>query len=298
MLSTNIAEVSSSYGVDVSRLDRLMPYLVDNGINLASALIILVLGLWFAGKARQWTIGVLRRMPHVDATLQGFFGSLVRYAIIIFTVLAVLAKFGVQTTSLIALLGAAGLAVGLALQGTLSNVAAGVMLLIFRPFKAGDYVEVAGGVGGTVVELSLFTTEMLTPDNVRIIMPNGEIWSQPVKNYSHSATRRLDLIFGISYSDDMGKAMAAMKSVADADERCLPDPEPMVAVNDLGGSSVNMLLRVWMKNADYWPVKFDLTRRVKERFDLEGITIPFPTSTQYTYAIDQNTNKAEAESGK
>jgi small conductance mechanosensitive channel len=282
----------------ITDLDAFWPLLVASGLSIVSALLILILGVWFSGKARQWTITALRRMPNVDATLQGFFGSIVRYTIIIFTVLAVLAKFGVQTASLIAVLGAAGLAIGLALQGTLSNVAAGVMLLIFRPFRAGDYVEVAGGVGGTIIELSLFTTEMMTPDNIRIVMPNGEIWSQPVKNYSHAATRRLDLIFGISYSDDIGKALAAMKSVADADERCLTDPAPMAVVNDLGNSSVNTLLRVWMKNGDYWPLKFDLTRRVKERFDTEGITIPFPTSTQYTYNVDQGTNKTAAEDGK
>ena len=272
-------------------MNALVPMFAERGLSVVSALLILVLGIWFAGKARKFTVAALRRLPNFDMTLQAFFGSLVRYVIIVFTLLAVLAKFGVEATSLIALLGAAGLAVGLALQGTLSNVAAGVMLLIFRPFKAGDYVEVAGGVGGTIVELSLFTTELVTVDNLRIAMPNGEIWSAPVKNFTHHPTRRLDIVVGISYSDDIGKAIEALKSVADADPRVLSDPAPLAAVTNLGASSVDMLLRVWMKNAEYWPVRFDLTRAVKERLDLEGITIPFPTSTQYTVTVDQNADK-------
>lgn len=272
-------------------MNLLLPFFAARGLNLISALLILVLGIWFAGKARNFTVAALRRLPNFDTTLQVFFGSLVRYVIIIFTLLAVLAKFGVETTSLIALLGAAGLAVGLALQGTLSNVAAGVMLLIFRPFRAGDYVEVAGGVGGTIVELALFTTEMVTTDNLRITMPNSEIWGAPVKNFTSHPTRRLDIVVGISYSDDIGKAIETLKSVADADPRVLSDPAPLAAVTNLGSSSVDMLLRVWMKNSEYWPVRFDLTRAVKERLDLEGITIPFPTSTQYTVTLDQNADK-------
>lgn len=275
----------------ISNMDTLIPIIVEHGLSFTSAILILVLGIWFSGKARKLTIGALRRLPNFDATLQTFFGTIVRYVIIIFTVLAVLAKFGVQTTSLIAVLGAAGLAVGLALQGTLSNVAAGVMLLIFRPFKAGDYVEVAGGTGGTIVELSLFTTEMVTPDNLRIAMPNSEIWSAPVKNYSHYPTRRLDIVVGISYGDDIGNAIKALLSVADAEARCLGEPAPLAAVSALSASSVDMLLRVWIKNADYWPVRFDLTRAVKERLDLEGITIPFPTVTQYNVDANQDAEK-------
>ncbi|MFZ3034008.1 MAG: mechanosensitive ion channel domain-containing protein [Parvibaculum sp.] len=272
----------------MANMDTLLPLIIEHGLSFSSALLILVLGFWFSGRARNLTIKALKHLPNFDMTLQSFFGSVVRYVVIIFTVLAVLAKFGVQTASLIAVLGAAGLAVGLALQGTLSNVAAGVMLLIFRPFKAGDYVEVAGGVGGTIVELSLFTTEMVTPDNLCISMPNSEIWNSPVKNYSHHATRRLDIVIGISYGDDIGKAIAALQDVADKDERVLKDPAPFAAVSALGASSVDMLLRVWMKNSDYWPVRFDLTRAAKERMDAEGITIPFPTVTQYNVEVSSN----------
>jgi small conductance mechanosensitive channel len=278
----------------VKNLNELAPFLLEHGLSLITAIVILVAGNWVSAKAQHWTVAALRRSPHIDATLQSFFGSLARYFVLGFTLLAVLAEFGVQTASLIAVLGAAGLAVGLALQGTLSNVAAGVMLLIFRPFRAGHYVEV-GGLGGTVKELTLFTTELSSPDNVQIIIPNSEVWGAAVKNYSFHPTRRLDLIFGISYSDDIGKAMEAMRDVVDADKRVLADPAPLIAVNALGSSSVDMLLRVWIGNSDYWQVKFDFTRAVKERFDATGITIPFPTQTvqHIGVPIPQSTEKPE-----
>jgi small conductance mechanosensitive channel len=254
-------------------MSALLPLFVANGLSIISALIILVLGIWFSGKARQWTIGGLRRMPHVDATLQGFFGSIVRYAIIIFTVLAVLAKFGVQTASLIALLGAAGLAVGLALQGTLSNVAAGVMLLIFRPFRAGQYVEV-GGIAGAVKELTLFTTELATADNVQIIVPNSAVWGQPVRNYSHHSTRRLEVLFRVSYGTDLGRALDDLRGVVEGDTRILKKPEPVVSVAALSDISVDLLVRIWTASGDLESVKFALLRGVSERFRASGIDVP------------------------
>ncbi len=264
-------------------LDAIAPLIVKSGLDFLGAVVILLAGLWFSGRAYHWTVAAFRRAPRIDETLQGFFGSLARYFVLGFTILAVLAKFGVQTTSLIALVGAAGLAVGLALQGTLSNVAAGVMLLIFRPFRIGQYVE-AGGFAGTVRALTLFTTELTTTDNIQIVVPNANVWGQAVKNYNAHPTRRLDLVVGISYGDDIAEAMAAMREVVAEDGRILAHPEPpLVAVNALGQSSVDMLLRVWMRNDDYWPLKFDLTRAVKERFDARGITIPFPTQTVYNY---------------
>ncbi|MEQ8266287.1 MAG: mechanosensitive ion channel [Parvibaculum sp.] len=259
----------------------LLPQIVDGGLSLLSAVLILVFGVWFAGRVRAWTVRGFGRMPQMDAMLQNFFGTIVWYLIIIFTVLAVLAKFGVQTASLIAVLGAAGLAVGLALQGTLANVAAGVMLLIIRPFRAGHYVEV-GGIAGTVKELSLFTTELSTPDNVQIIVPNSDIWGQAIKNYTYHPTRRLDVNFGISYGDNIGKAMGIIKAEIAADARCLAEPEPFTGVLNLGDSSVDIVMRVWVTNSDYWDVRFDLMRKIKERFDEEGITIPFPARTVYT----------------
>lgn len=261
-------------------LDALLPTFVEHGLSMLSAILILIAGFWFAGRTRMWTIGALRRVPGIDEMLQNFFGTMVRYLVLIFTLLAVLAKFGVQTASLIALLGAAGLAVGLALQGTLSNVAAGVMLLIFRPFRAGHYVEV-GGIAGTVKLLSLFTTELATPDNVQIFVPNSQIWGQALRNFSFHPTRRVDFSFGISYGDDIGKAMEAIRDVFEADPRCLKEPELFMGVGNLGDSSVDITVRVWSATADYWPLKFELTRQVKERFDREGITIPFPARTVY-----------------
>lgn len=265
------------------QIDVLLPQLLAGGVNFLIAIIILIAGLWLAGRCRTWTIRGLGRWPTMDEMLKSFFGNIVRYLVLIFTVLAVLAKFGVQTASLIAVLGAAGLAVGLALQGTLSNVAAGVMLLIFRPFRTGHYVEV-GGVAGTVKELTLFTTELATPDNVQIIVPNSDVWGQPITNYTYHPQRRLDMTFGISYDDDIGKAMEIIRRELEADKRCLSEPEPFIGVINLGDSSVDIVTRVWVMNANYWPAKFDLTRRIKERFDEGGITIPFPVRTVYNAA--------------
>lgn len=263
--------------------DALVPLLVEHGLNLLGAILILILGFWLAGHLRNWTVRALARTKKFDDMLQNFFGAIVRYTVIIITLLAVLSQFGVQTASLIAVLGAAGLAIGLALQGTLSNVAAGVMLLIFRPFRTGDYVE-AGGVAGSVKELTLFTTELNTPDNVQIIVPNSDIWAQAIKNYSSYPTRRVDIIFGISYGDSIGKAMQIIREEMMKDERILKEPEPFLAVNALGESSVDIVTRSWVNNADYWGVKFDLTRTVKEKFDEQGITIPFPSRTFYQVA--------------
>ncbi len=257
----------------ITEMHTLWPLMIASGMSIISALIILVLGIWFSGKARQWTISALRRLPNIDATLQGFFGSIVRYAIIIFTLLAVLAKFGVQTASLIAVLGAAGLAIGLALQGTLSNVAAGVMLLIFRPFRAGHYVEV-GGIAGTVKELTLFTTELATADNVQIIVPNGSVWGQPVKNFSHHSTRRLEQLFRVSYGTDLGEALDDLKRIVDSETRILKTPAPLVSVAALGDISVDLLVRVWTRSGDLEGVKFALLRDVNERFRTSGIDVP------------------------
>jgi len=260
--------------------DLLVPLIVDNGINLVAAILILIVGFWLAGRARRLTIRALNKPLRADEMLTSFFGSIVRYLVIIVTVLAVLGRFGVETTSLIAVLGAAGLAVGLALQGTLSNVAAGVMLLVFRPFRVGHFVEL-GGMSGTVKELNLFTTELATGDNIQIIIPNSSVWGQPLKNYSAHATRRVDMVFGISYGSDIDKAMGIVHAAIAADTRCLKEPAPLVVVGALGASSVDLTTRVWCAGADYWAVKFDLQKKVKEAFDAEGIEIPFPTQTVY-----------------
>jgi len=261
---------------DVAKItDTLVEVLVTYGLDVVGAIAILIIGFFLAGRARNATYKALTRVEQFDETLRKFFASIARYLVIIVTVLAVLSQFGIETTSLVAVLGAAGLAIGLAMQGTLSSVAAGVLLLIFRPYRVGDYVEIAGEAG-TVEALALFVTELNTPDNIHIIIPNAEIWGGIVKNYSHNSTRRVDVVLGIDYGDDIDKAMAATRDIIASDSRIQSDPEPFMAVSELADSSVNIVIRVWCATSDYWPVKFDLTKALKERMDKENISIPFP----------------------
>ncbi len=256
-------------------LDQLLTILATYGLDVVAAIIILVLGWWFARWARRFLHQRLARTGKLDLMLVGFFSSFVKYAILTFTIIAVLSQFGVQTTSLITVLGAAGLAIGLALQGTLSNVAAGVMLLIFRPFRVGDYVEVAG-VGGVVKDVSLFITEMSTPDNIQITVPNGQIWGNVIRNLTVNDTRRIDLTVGIGYGSRLQHAFDAIRATIAKDPRILKEPEPLAALSGLGSSSLDLTVRAWVKTADYWPVRFDLLRAIKETLDAEGIEIPFP----------------------
>jgi len=249
--------------------------LATYGINVVGALVIIVVGFMVAGWARRALERALSRSGKMDATLVRFFGSLVRYAIIAFVIIAALQQFGVEATSLVAVFGAAGLAIGLALQGTLSNVAAGVMLLMFRPFKIGDFVDI-GGKTGTVKEVGLFTTELATGDNVKIIMPNGQIWGQAIKNFSANPTRRVDLMMGIDYGDNIDTAMATINRVINEEARALSDPESTGAVAELADSSVNIVVRVWVNASEYWGVRWDLTKKLKEQLEADGISIPFP----------------------
>ncbi len=248
------------------------------GLNVVGAIVILVIGFMVAGWLSRMTATALGRTNKIDETLRHFLSSLVRYAIIAFTIVAVLERFGVQTTSFIAVLGAAGLAVGLAFQGTLSNIAAGIMLLLFRPFKVGQFIE-AAGVAGTVEVISLFTTELNTGDNVHIVLPNGQLWGTAVKNYSHNATRRVDINVGIGYGDDIGKAFDIVQGLLAADARVSKDPAPALMVTNLGDNAVEIQMRAWCAGSDYWAVKFDLNRRIKEAFDAGGISIPYPQRT-------------------
>jgi small conductance mechanosensitive channel len=256
--------------------------LATYGINVVGALVIIVVGFMVAGWARRALERALERAlsrsGKMDATLVRFFGSLVRYAIIAFVIIAALQQFGVEATSLVAVFGAAGLAIGLALQGTLSNVAAGVMLLMFRPFKIGDFVDI-GGKTGTVKEVGLFTTELATGDNVKIIMPNGQIWGQAIANFSANPTRRVDLMMGIDYGDNIDTAMATINRVIGEETRALTDQDSTVAVAELADSSVNIVVRVWVNAADYWGVRWDLTKKLKEQLEADGISIPFPQQT-------------------
>ena len=245
------------------------------GLDVIGAITILIIGWWFAGRAKAWSIKASKKTDHIDDTLTGFLGNAIRYLVIIITVLAVLDRFGVETTSFVAILGASSLAIGLALQGTLSNVAAGVMLLFFRPFNVGDFIE-GGGESGSVKSIGLFVTNMNTPDNVEIIVPNGALWGSAIKNYSFNPTRRIDLVFGISYSDDINKATSIIGEIITSDERAHKDPEPVIVVGELAASSVDIITRTWCNAEDYWSMRWDFLKAVKERFDTEGISIPFP----------------------
>jgi small conductance mechanosensitive channel len=277
--------------MDQETVNEAVEIVTSYGLNVIGGIVILIVGWivanWVAGMTRR----ALSRIPSVDATLTGFFASLTRYVILAFVIIAVLNQFGVQTTSIIAIFGAAGLAIGLALQGTLSNVAAGVMLLIFRPFRVGQYIE-AGGRAGTVKNLGLFTTELATPDNVQIIVPNSAIWSGAVVNYSHHDTRRVDFLLGIAYGDSIDAALAIIGKVVDADERIHANPEPQIVVGELADSSVNIIVRLWVASGDYWPVKFDLTKAFKEALDAGGISIPFPQRD--VHLIDHTAAQAAA----
>lgn len=264
--------------VDAARYE-ITAFVTTYGLSVIGGLIILAVGWIVAGWAKRSVDRGLSKFEKLDITLRHFLANLVRYVVLVFVVLAVLAQFGVQTASLIAIFGAAGLAVGLALQGTLSNLAAGVMLLLFRPFKVGQYVVIAGSQGGTVKTIDLFVTELATPDNVQILVPNGEIWGSSITNYSFHETRRVDFLVGIDYGDDIDKAFDVIKGVVAKDKRCLADPEPQIVVGELADSSVNIIVRVWSAGSDYWGVKFDLTKAFKEALDAAGITIPFPQRT-------------------
>jgi small conductance mechanosensitive channel len=249
--------------------------LVSNwGIQVVGAIALLLVGRWFAGMARRFTHRALERAK-VDASLVPFFSSMTYYLVLIVVGIAVLQLFGIHTTSLVAVVGAAGLAIGLALQGTLSNFAAGVMLLGFRPFGIGDYVEV-GGSAGTVFEMGIFSTTLNTPDNVQVVIPNSAVYGEVIKNYSANTNRRIDLVMGISYGDDIGKAIEIIERVLSDESRVLADPEPTIGVVELGDSSVNIVVRPWVLGSEYWPTRFALTRALKEGLEAGGCSIPFP----------------------
>lgn len=262
--------------------EDIMPYLIDYGLEVIGAIIILIIGLaaakWIGKRVERY----LERTERMDRTLIPLFVKTVKILIIVVTILAVLNQFGVETASLIAVLGTIGLAIGLALQGTLSNIASGIMLLLLRPFNVGDAVEIAG-TSGVVDEIGLFVTDMHTFDNIAVTMPNSEIWGTEIKNYTRNPTRRVDFEFGIAYDDDINKAMRVVDEVLSSDERVLDEPEPLIAVSNLGDNSVGILARPWTRTENVWPLKFDITKRVKERFDEEEISFPFPQRDVHFY---------------
>ncbi|MGA7874752.1 MAG: mechanosensitive ion channel domain-containing protein [Desulfoferrobacter sp.] len=244
------------------------------GLKLIAAIAVFFFGRWIALFLKKIIDRAMRR-AEVDETIISFTVHLAYIAMIAFVVLAALGQLGIQTASLIAVLGAAGLAVGLALQGSLANFAAGILMVIFRPFKVGDYVEGAG-VAGTVKEIQIFTTLLVTPDHKTIIIPNAKITGDNIINYASQGTRRVDMVFGIGYGDDIDKAKRTLNEIVANDQRVLKHPEPQIAVLELGDSSVNLVCRPWVEAGNYWNLYFDMMETVKKRFDAEGISIPFP----------------------
>jgi len=258
--------------VDVQQL--IETYVLPWGINIVMAIAIFLIGKFVVGMLVKLSKKIMKKAK-VDNILINFIASIISTILLLFVVIAALDQLGVETTSLIALIGAAGLAVGLALQGTLQNLASGVMLIIFRPFNDGDFVE-AAGVSGVIETIGIFTTTMRSGDNREIIIPNGEIFGGTITNYSKRATRRVDMVFGIGYDDDLKKAKGIISKILADDDRILKNPAPLVAVAELADSSVNFNVRPWCATADYWDVYFDTHEKIKLTFDAEGISIPYP----------------------
>jgi small conductance mechanosensitive channel len=259
---------------DLLSLDKLISF----GGSIIGAVLMLLAGFIVSRWASRRIRGIGLRYEALDETLFTFFGNITRYMILLLTVMVVLNTFGIQTTSLVALIGAGGLAIGLALQGTLSNVAAGVMIVFFRPFKIGDFVDIAG-TAGTVKDITLNFTELANLSNVQIIVPNAQAWGNIITNYSTNKTRRAEWVFGVSYGANLKDAEKVIRDTIMADPRSMADPEPFIQVNNLGDFSVDFLVRVWVPSADYFQYQADMKRAVKDALDAAGVEIPFPTRT-------------------
>ena len=276
------AENLPDMGFDWAELIELLKTTgVDLAINIVTALVIFFVGKWVANLIAG-AIRTLMQKQQVDKTLETFVSNLIRMVLMVFVVIAAISAVGIQTTSLIAVLGAAGLAVGLALQGSLSNFAAGVLIVLFRPYKVGDFIE-GGGVSGTVVSVQILQTILKTGDNKEVIVPNSQIMGSIITNYSANDTRRVDMVVGVSYDDDLDKVRKTIEELVAADDRILDDPACTIAVSELADSSVNFVVRPWVKTPDYWGVMFDLTEAIKKRFDQEGISFPFPQRDVHLY---------------
>ncbi|CAK3898757.1 mechanosensitive ion channel protein [Vibrio sp. 10N.286.55.E10] len=257
---------------------------IQYGVNIISALIILFIGNLIV-KAVANSVSKVLQKKKMDRAVVEFIHGLVRYLLFVIVLIAALGRLGVQTASVVAVIGAAGLAVGLALQGSLSNFAAGVLIVAFRPFKSGDYVEI-GGVAGSVDSIQIFQTVLTTPDNKMVVVPNGSVIGSPITNYSRHDTRRIDLMIGVSYGADLQKTKELLTKICESDERVLKEPGVQVGVHTLADSSVNFVVRPWVSTAEYWNVYFDLMQAIKEGLDKEGIEIPFPQ-------MDVHMNKVE-----
>jgi small conductance mechanosensitive channel len=263
--------------------DLIQTMLIPWAIKIGVALAIFIVGRWIA----KWLTGVLKKVmakADLDEMLIQFLGNIVYTVLLLAVVMAALDHLGIQTTSLLAVFGAAGLAIGLALKDSLGNFSSGVMIILFRPFKVGDFIE-AGGTNGVVEQVRMFATILRSGDNREIIVPNSQIYSGTIVNYSAKDTRRVDLVFGIGYGDDIAKAKQIIQEIMHQDERILADPAPAIALGELGDSSVNFNVRPWVKSDDYWPVRADLLEKVKLAFDANGITIPYPQQEIYTHQV-------------
>jgi small conductance mechanosensitive channel len=254
--------------------DKLIELVQSYGLPLIWAIVVFIVGRIVARIITKVVVKMMNR-ANIDETLIKFTKTVIYVALMIFVILASLGKLGIETTSFAAILAAAGLAIGLSLQGTLGNFASGFMLILFRPFKVGDFVE-AGGVSGVIEEIQIFSTRMRSGDNKEITVPNGQIVGSTITNYSAKETRRVDLVVGVGYNDDLKKVRAVLEDILAKDERILKDPAPTIGVSELADSSVNFVVRPWVKSGDYWPVLFDTQETVKLRFDAEGISIPYP----------------------
>lgn len=261
--------------------DKAIELMMLYGPKLLLAIIVLILGLWIINRLVR-VMAVSMERSKMEATLARFLQSLVSIGLKALLLISVASMAGIATTSFIAVLGAAGLAVGLALQGSLGNFAGGALILMFRPYKVGDYIT-AQGVSGTVTDIQIFNTILKTPDNVRIIVPNGPMSSGIITNFSAEETRRLDFVFGIGYGDDVKQAREIIMSIMKDEVLIFDDPEPQVLLSNLGDSSVDLTVRTWVNAGDYWPLKFELTEKVKAAFDREGISIPFPQRDVHLY---------------
>lgn len=243
--------------------------------NLAIAVLIFVAGWWLAGRAQRSVSKLIEVQPNIDSTLRGIISSLVRYAIITVVLVVVLEQAGVHTTSIVAALGAVAIAIGLAMQGTLSNIAAGIMLVWLRPFRVGDYIE-AGSSAGTVTDVGLFASELRTFDGIFLFVPNSELWNTRIINYTRLSTRMVDLKFGVAYADDIAKGLRVLLELGKSDARVHAEPEALVFVDELSDSAVVLSLRVWVATSEYWPVRRELTERGKAALEAAGLSIPFP----------------------
>jgi small conductance mechanosensitive channel len=262
---------------------KLQDLIAFYGLKVIAAIAILIIGRWIAIAVRNLLRRVMRKSA-VEETLVSFVSNVAYVALLAFIVIAALGQLGVHTASFVVVIGAAGLAIGLALQGSLANFAAGVLMIIFKPFKVGDYIE-GGGTAGTVEEISIFTTVLKSPDNRKIIVPNAKMTGDNIVNYSAKDQRRIDIVAGVSYGDDLDKVRRVLEQILAEDARILKDPAPTIGVLALADSSINFAVRPWVKTGDYWPVYFDTQEKIKKRFDAEGISIPFPQRDVHLYKV-------------